>query len=243
MTYTPKAQNASIFTFKNILIAILGIIIIYLLTCNNSVEKKPVVIKGEEVIKEINLVEKERKHIEDSFNLIIQKAYQLNDDNYTAYIETININSELFRENKLLRQKVPDTCKPIVAAWIERERQLKVASDNKDAAAKKTITGLQGTLWEQQRFLYAKDSLYAKMRSVADTCAKALVKLEKYVKQVDPKRKILVSVSGMGMYGGKLNPAVGGGLVYQTKKGLQIDGKVYTNKIVTVGLSFPLIKF
>ncbi len=226
------------------LIVVLGILLYILFAdkCTPS-KTKPVVIKGKDVVKEINLVEQQRKHIEDSFNLIIQKAYQLNDDNYTAYIETININSELFRENKLLKLKVPDTCKPIVAQWIERERQLKVASDNKDAAAKKTITGLQGTLWEQQRFLNAKDSLYAKMRSVADTCAKALSVLDKYVKQVEPKRKILVSVSGMGMYGGNLNPAIGGGLAYQTKKGFQIDGKVYTNKIITVGLSFPLIKF
>lgn len=226
------------------LLICLGILLCLMFTdrCSPSIPK-PVVIKGKDIVKQIDLADSQRKAVEDSFNLILNKAYNDNDKNYTAYIKTLNENSELLMENKLLSTEYPDTCKPIVAAWIERERQLKNASDRKDASAYKTITGLQGTVYEQQRFLAAKDSAYAKMKTICDTCAEAVKAWEKYAKKIAPKRQFMLGVSGMGMYAGNLNPALGGSAAYQNKKGIQIDAAVFTNKIVVVGIKKTIFKF
>lgn len=234
--------KTSLFSFKNILIAALVIVLIYLLTCNKSVEKAPVVIKGATVRELINMVDIDKKRIEDSFKVILHKAYKDNEDNYTNYVNMLNQNSALYQENRLLQIPYPDTCKKIVSLWMEREQQIRAASDNKDKAAMKTITGLQGTVAEQQRFLTAKDTLYAKMRSIADTAGKALVALEKYISKISPKREVSVGISGITPYN-EIKPSLGLVLGYRGKNGMQVQAGYYLNKNITVTISKPLFKF
>ncbi len=236
-------QNKSIFTLKNFLIFALVVIIIWLTPpCNSKPVEKPVVISANKIIDTLNLLDEQVKAMNDSFALIINKAYEDNDKNYTNYIHQLNINSELLRNNKILSMPIPDTCKPLMMAWIERERQIKVASDNKDAAAKTTITGLQGTLWEQQRFLTAKDTAYNKLKRVADTCASAYKQIEKYAKKISPKREIILGLSGITPYD-EIKPSIGLVLGYKGKNGMELRAGYYTNKNVTVTLSKPLFRF
>ena len=47
----------------------------------------------------------------------------------------------------------------------------------------------------------------------------------------------------MGNYSGKLNPAVGLTLGFRNKKGLDISGSIYSNKVATVTVKKTLFKF
>lgn len=228
----------------NVLLLAGLVILLYILLadkCSNPVPK-PIIIKGKDVVKEISLVEKQKKAIEDSFRLILNKAYKSNDENYAAYLKALNENSELYKQNKILSMPVPDTCKPLMMAWIERERQLKKVSDNKDAIANRTITGLQGTVREQGRFLVTKDTMYNRLKKVADTCATALTKLEKYADKIKPKRELNVGIIAISPYT-LLKPAAGITLGYRGNNGTEINIGYYTNNMVSIGIKKTLIKF
>lgn len=228
----------------NIFILIcLGVLLYILLAdkCNPN-KPQPVVIKGETVEKLIDLTAQQKQAIDDSFNLILNKAYNDNDKNYTAYIKLLNENAELLMINKLYETDYPDTCKPIIDAWVKREAQLKSISDRKDAAAKVTITGLQGTVSEQKRFLASKDTMFNRLKIICDTCATALTKLEKHIDQIKPKRHITVGVIAITPYT-LLKPAAGITLGYRGKKGTEIKLGYYTNNQVSIGISTTLFKF
>ena len=227
------------------LIVVLGILLYILFAdkCTPS-KTKPVVIKGETVIQEVNLVDQERKRLKDSFNLVSagyedeirEKGYSY-DELMQEFLTQQDIMDGVFKK------PIPDTCREVVAALNKQYNVLKAFSDRKDQTATSLIGSLKDLNEHQKRFLSEKDSAYAKIKTLVDTCAKALIAMERYSKQLEPKRRILAGLSGMGMYGGNLNPAIGGVLGYQNKKGVQIDAAVYTNKVVTVGLKFPIASF
>ncbi len=222
----------------------LGILLYILFAdkCKRVVEK-PQVIKGKDVVKLIDITDKRNKEITDSFNLILNKAYRDNDKNYTAYIKALNENAVLLNQRNLLEnQTFPDTCTPIVNLWKGYANQLENNGVKKDAAAKLTITGLQGTVWEQQQFLKAKDSIYGKLHAICDTCAKALIQNEKYIAKIKPKNEIIVGVSAITRYD-EIKPSVGLILGFRGKTGTQVTAGYYLNKNVTVTISRPLIKF
>ncbi len=227
------------------LIVVLGILL-YILFADKctSTKTKPVVIKGADVIREVNLIEKERKHLADSFNLITAKYEDDIREKGYSYDELMK---EYLTQQEIMegvfKKPIPDTCREVVAALNKQYTTLKAFSDQKDKSANSLIGSLKDLNEHQKRFLSEKDSAYAKMKTLVDTCAKSLIAMERYSKQLEPKRRILAGLSGMGMYGGNLNPAIGGGVCYQNKKGVQIDAAVYTNKVVTVGIKFPIISF
>jgi hypothetical protein len=228
----------------------MGIIIIVLAIllfkkCGQDVIPPPNVISGEKVRDTIKLADIEKKRLSDSFNLVIsnqdkeiRKEKLKYDDLMTDYL---NIENDL--SNVFATATFPDTCKEIVNLLSKKYDNLKLANDKKDASANNVIRKLQGQVSTQKDFLKQKDADYTKMRGIADTCAKALTKMEQYADKLQPKRKIKLGISGMGNYAGNLNPAVGLGASYENKKGVQIDANIFTNKIVTVGVKFTLAKF
>lgn len=221
----------------------LGILLYILFAekCGRSITQ-PTIIKGKDVERIINLTVAEKQALDDSFNLILNKAYLQNDKNYTAYIEALNKNSELLRNNRILSMPVPDTCKEIVSAWVKREYDLKTLSDNKDVAAKKTINGLQGTVYTQQRFLASKDTMFNRLKKISDTCAKALTALEQYSKKIKPKHELNIGLVAISPYT-EIKPQVGILLGYRGKTGTQFNVGYYSNKQISIGLSKTLFRF
>ncbi|MES2287361.1 MAG: hypothetical protein V4547_16835 [Bacteroidota bacterium] len=210
--------------------------------CNKVVEK-PKVITGKDVVKLIDLTTAQKKAIDDSFNLILNKAYKDNDKNYTAYIKALNENAVLLNQRNMLEQQTfPDTCKPIVDLWKGYATHLEVSGKKKDNAAKLTINGLQGTVTEQKNFLALKDTMYNRLKVIADTCATALGKMEKYADKIKPKRSITVGVVGISPFT-LIKPAAGITLGWRGRTGTELRLGYYTNKQFSVGISTTLFKF
>lgn len=226
------------------LLAIIILIIFLWKSCNNP-QPVPTVITGEQVMDTINLIDEEREQLNDSFALVKQKQDREIAKNKSEYddlmAEYLNYQNDI--ESSLSNKKIPDTCKPIVAALSKQFDKLKTTSANKDKAASSTINSLTAKTKTQDAQLKEANKSYLKMKSIADTCSKSLTAMEKYAKQIKPKREINIGLSGMGNYAGNLNPAVGVTLGFRSKKGLDISASVYTNKVASVTLKKTLFKF
>lgn len=242
-TYPIYDKNGKPDYFKLALMLVVVILAILLIrSCNKDLPVKPVVITGKEVHDTLVKIDEQAKRIRDSFMVVLNRKYRDDDANYQAYLKLLNENAVLLNQNEMLSAPVPDTCAKLQAGWISKFNQIKVASDRKDNAANTTIKGLQSTVQTQKKFLSSKDTTINKYRGIADTCSKALSELEKYAKKIKPKREISIGISGMTNYI-NLKPAIGLGIGYRTRKGLQFDANVYSNQTITVGVKKSLIKF
>ena len=230
-------------TFWSIFPYLVIIVLAFLLfkSCGKPVPK-PTVITGKQVHDTITVIDAQAQRLRDSFMVVLSRKYRDDDANYQAYLKLLNENAVLINQNEMLSAPVPDTCQKLQQGWIAKFNQVKVASDKKDIASNRTITGLQSTVSTQKKYISQKDIDYAKMKSIADTCASALTAMEKYAKKIKPKHEISIGISGMTNYV-NLKPAIGLGLGYRTRKGLQFDANVYSNQTITVGVKKTLIKF
>lgn len=228
----------------NVFMGIVLLILLYILIADkcSSNTLKPAVIKGNDVGKLINLTTAEKQAIDDSFNLVLKTRDWQDEYNYQKYLTVLNENAALYKKNSVLNQPIPDTCRPLMNAWIRREVDLKNLSDKKDVSANITITGLQATVSIQGAFLAAKDSSFSKMKNIADTCAKSLVAMEKYAKKVKARRELNIGIVAISPYT-ILKPVAGVILGYRGKTGTEINVGYYTNNQISIGLKRSLIKF
>lgn len=241
-TYPVLIQKVKTDWFKILLfIAVVVLAILLFKQCNKPVVK-PTIITGKQVHDTITVIDEQAQRLRDSFTVVLNRKYRDDDANYQAYLKLLNENAVLINQNEMLSAPVPDTCQKLQQGWIAKFNQVKVASDKKDIAANRTITGLQSTVSTQKKFISQKDIDYAKMKSIADTCSVALTAMEKYAKKIKPKHEISIGISGMTNYV-NLKPAIGLGLGYRTRKGLQFDANVYSNQTITVGIKKTIIKF
>lgn len=203
-------------------------------------ETKVVTLPGKDQIKIQNNDEVIRKKVADSFNSIIRikdnQAIKANDKYDVLMQEYLTKMDEAQTEAKV---KVPDTCLPYQRKMIAQITELSLKNTEKDKAAKEAILFLQDGIKERNNFLKQKDKDFDTLKVRWQTCIDNTKKLEK----ITAKREITLNAGGMGNYAGQLNPALGGGIGYRSKKGFEIKGTVYTNKIVTINTQIPLFRF
>lgn len=207
-----------------------------------TITPKPVIITGKQVHDTIFKIDKDAQRVRDSFAIVLNQKHKEDDANYQAYLRLLNENAVLLNQNEMLSQYVPDSCKELQAAWVIKFNQIKSASEKKDIAANKTITGLQSTVSTQKSFMDAKDADYRKMKNIADTCSKALTAMEKYAKKIKPKREINAGIEVNSSWV-NLKPTIGIGIGYRDRKGLQINAAAFINQTFSIGIKKPLIKF
>jgi hypothetical protein len=245
-TYPIRDKNTKPFDRTKLVMGIIIIVLAVLLLkkCGKDVIPPPNVISGEKVHDTIKLANIEKKRLSDSFNLVIsnqeketRKEKLKYDDLMTAYL---NVENDL--SNVFATATFPDTCKEIVNLLSKKYDNLKLANDKKDASANNVIRKLQGEVSTQKDFLKQKDIDYNKMKGIADTCAKALVAMEKYSKKIQPKNEINIGVEGNSSYI-NLKPAIGLSLGYRSKTGLQVNATVFSNQTVSIGVRKTLFKF
>lgn len=225
-------QNESLITFKNLLLFCMAVVLLYLLTCKKKTEVAPMITPSTEQIKVVNLAEEQRKHMEDSFNLVLRKHYKQDYQDSNYLIQLLNQNSELVSINTRLQNEVyPDTCKEIVSKYQK-------AYDLYAAQTKKTLdqcrastSNLSSTIQTQKKYLSAKDSAYAKIKTAWDTCISGYQKLEKAVKKLQPHNKLAVGVVGnvYPIFG------YGVGLDFIHKKGIVISASAMMMNNQTYG--------
>ena len=230
--------------YKKIAIAVLAVVIIFLLTCNRSKPVPPSVTTYHEVHDTILTIDKQYKKTSDSFKIVLQNRYIIDDDNYKKYLFLLNENSQLLNDINYLKQPVPDTCKPLQDFWVKKWTALKVVSDAKDTACNTTITGMGKTIKTQVSLIDNQKNFIDRYRAAADTCSKALKELEKYSNSLN-KRSIFVGVTYLGS---QLQPyeGIGINLGLRNKRGNIYEiGAAQTNTGLQFSISYKktLFKF
>lgn len=225
-------------------LVILALVIFYLSKCRKPPEPKT--ITTTKVLKDtVRLIEEDRKHITDSFTNLLKKHYQQDDFNNGQFINLVNQNTELAEINENLQKELtyPDTCREVVnrlnSAHNNYVSQTKLTIDK----AKQSLINLSQTVQTQKAYLTEKDKLYARLKSTLDTCITNNAALEKYAKQVKPKRSINLNIQTISPYVGKISPEFGAGIGYVNKKGLHISATYWTNQQISISISKPIIKF
>ena len=230
--------------YKKITIAVLAVVIIFLLTCNRSKPVPPSITTYHEVHDTIITIDKQYKKLSDSFKIVLQNRYIIDDDNYKKYLFLLNKNSQLLNDINYLKQPVPDTCKPLQDFWVKKWTALKVVSDAKDTACNTTITGMGKTIKTQVSLIDNQKNFIDRYRAAADTCSKALKELEKYSNSLN-KRSIFVGVTYLGS---QLQPyeGIGINLGLRNKRGNIYEiGAAQTNTGLQFSISYKktLFKF
>ncbi len=224
--------------------AILVLVIFYLYRCRTV--PTPQTITTTKILKDtLRLIEQDRKKIEDSFNLVLQKHYKADEFNNGQFVNLVNQNEELAQINENLQKELtyPDTCRDVVnklnSAHNNYVAQTKLTIDK----AKQSLINLSQTVQTQKAYLAEKDKIYARLKSTLDTCITNNAALEKYAKQVKPKRSINLNIQTISPYAGKISPEFGAGIGYVNKKGLHISATYWTNQQISISISKPIIKF
>lgn len=227
-----------------LIVAILALVIFYLAKCRTV--PTPQTITTTKILKDtLRLIEQDRKKIEDSFNLVLQKHYKADEFNNGQFVNLVNQNEELAQINENLQKELtyPDTCRDVVnklnSAHNNYVAQTKLTIDK----AKQSLINLSQTVQTQKAYLTEKDKLYARLKSTLDTCITNNAALEKYAKQVKPKRSINLNIQTISPYVGKISPEFGAGIGYVNKKGLHISATYWTNQQISISISKPIIKF
>jgi hypothetical protein len=230
--------------YKKIAIAVLAVVIIFLLTCNRSKPVPPSITTYHEVHDTIITIDKQYKKTSDSFKIVLQNRYIIDDNNYKKYLFLLNKNSQLLNDLNYLKQPLPDTCKPLQDFWVKKWTALKVISDAKDTACNTTITGMGKTIKTQVSLIDNQKNFIDRYRAAADTCSKALKELEKYSNSLN-KRSIFVGVTYLGS---QLQPyeGIGINLGLRNKRGNIYEiGAAQTNTGLQFSISYKktLFKF
>ena len=227
-----------------LIVAILALVIFYLAKCRTV--PTPQTITTTKILKDtLRLIEQDRKKIEDSFNLVLQKHYKADEFNNGQFVNLVNQNEELAQINENLQKELtyPDTCREVVnrlnSAHNNYVSQTKLTIDK----AKQSLINLSQTVQTQKAYLTEKDKLYARLKSTLDTCITNNAALEKYAKQVKPKRSINLNIQTISPYAGKISPEFGAGIGYMNRKGLEVSATYWTNQQISIRISKPLIRF
>lgn len=224
-------------------VIILALVIFYLVKCRKT-PQLIITTPTKTLIDTVRLIEKERQFLKDSFELVLRKHYERDYQDSSYLIQLLNQNSELSAINYNLQQATyPDTCEKIVSLWKNQYNTYVSQTNTTLDQVRKTTSGLSATVQTQKNYLAQKDMEYARLKRVTDTCLDNGLKMERYIKDIKPKRELLLSVSTIIDYVDGVKPAAGIGLAYRNKRGLQIEASYYTNQMVQIGIKKPLFRF
>lgn len=235
-----------ILTKTNIFLGIIILILLYLVTCNRKVTpiETPQVIPVKEQVKAVASVDSLKKVIGDSFVLVQTKLENKANEYYKKWQSTdVKLSMAERAVDDLLNEPAnPDTCKEILQKVQDGFNTVKKTYIQKDEQAKGAIKTLQQLTQSQKSFLTQKDKEYKLLHTSFDTCIAQQVKLEKINKALTPKHEIGIGANVITNYL-NLKPQVGANLYYRTKNGTQVTLGYYTNNLISLSLSKPLIRF
>lgn len=227
-------------TYYLTIIGLFILVLLYMQFYNKPVPGKPIIQPAKEKIVERNLQDAQRRHIYDSFEVVIKKDYAKDYKNEGYLINLLNENSRLVAINEGLQNVTfPDTCKPIVTLLNTRYKEYVTQTGKTLNQAKVSISGLNKTIKDQKNFLTAKDKELNKVVKLRDSCISDYTKLEKS----SNNRGIIIGVSALSRYDLIKKIDVGINIGYSTKNRTTFTVGVYTNKQVTITLSKPLWRF
>lgn len=241
-----QKQPQSLLTFKNLLLFVMAVVLIYLLQCNGKdTPVTPVVKPSTEIVQAIVNVDSIKDAVSDSFTTVIKEQDRLlkfKDSKYDDLLaEYLNQANDF--QDSLANKKIPDTCKPYQLKWLAQYNELAKTSTQKDNASKSLIASLREQGVTKDKYLAAEKKSFKDLRAIADTCVKGYQTLEKAVKKLQPKREINVGAKVLSEYTLPLNTIYGLELGYRNKKGFEINVGYYSNNQISIGIKKTLFRF
>jgi hypothetical protein len=227
-------------TYYLTVIGLFILILLYMQFCNKPAPGKTIIQPAKEKIVERDLQDAQRKHIYDSFEVVLKKDYAKDYKNEGYLINLLNENSRLVAINEGLQNiTYPDTCKPVVTLLNNRYKEYVTQTAKTLAQTKVSISGLNKTVSDQKKYLAVKDVELNKVVKARDSCISDYAKLEKS----SNNRGIIIGASALSRYDLIKKIDVGVIIGYSTKNRTTFTIGVYTNKQVTITLSKPLWRF
>lgn len=230
-------------------VVLFSILVMRECVCNGNKQKGDVVQQpppniNKQLIDTSKILSEFKKKQDDSFNKILKPLYAQNERNNGEFVNLVNQNEELAQINSSLQKQLdyPDTCKKVVSILTTSHNQYVAQTKQTIEQGQRSIYGLNQTIQSQKSFLSEKDKLYSRLKSNIDTCIANNAALEKYAKQVKPKRAITVNVQALSPYS-IIKPVYGAGIGYVNKKGLEISATYWSNQQISISLRKPLIRF
>ena len=189
-----------ILTPKNILILILGIVILYLITCNKP---KPVpfpVVKTVTEQKEVVRVDSiASQHFKDSVNELIDGYKNEADKAVAESNQLAEVNLSLQKNmDALITSPIPDTCKPFRDAVARLNAKLTKIQQDEAQACKQALNSKDKIISQKDVLIANGKQDYSKLRANLDTCLKQQNTLTSALKQYKPKASIYIGASMIG---------------------------------------------
>ncbi len=233
-------------TIKNLLIAVLAIVILYLLTCNKKVAVvTPIVKPISEQREAVRIDSIASQKFKDSVVNIINfwkhdaKKWQ---GNWNKEAEE---NAELQKGiGDLLLAQVPDTCKEYQAKVLAEYNRLVALNKKKDNSCNNLVRAKENIISQQNKLIQNGKEDYRKLRVNLDTCFAQQKKLEDYNKKILPRSSIYIGATVIGQPA-KIYEGIGINLGFENKRGAKYEigvlqmGAIYH---YTVGYKKTLFK-
>ena len=186
-------------TPKNVLIVLLGIVILYLLTCNKPKPALPIVKTVTEQKEVVRVDSIASKHFVDSVNELVD-GYKNDADKAVAESNQLaSINLSLQKDmDALVSAPIPDTCKPFRDAVARLNAKLTKVQQDEANACKSALNSKDKIIGQKDVLIANGKQDYAKLRQSLDTCFKQQATLTNALKQYKPKASIYIGASMIG---------------------------------------------
>ena len=177
----------------------MAIVLLYLLTCKKPLPV-PIVVTSVDSIKEriIHDTIFSRQYQDSVIAIIESKDKEIASLYYTRNVLQHQVNSLEQGFTDYIATPLPDTCKKYQAWVISEYNKISEASKKKDAVNEKIIAGKNVIITQKNLLIANGKKDYKNLRANTDTCLKNQATLEKYVKELKPKREVYIGAIGMG---------------------------------------------
>lgn len=218
-------MTIKVITPKNIIIAALVVVILYLITCHRPspnpvlTEVKPV--KEQEKAVRVDSIASKKTY--DSFMVAIKEKDRAIETWYNEWKASETRYNDLEKGFvDLSNKEVPDTCKSMQQAYILQLNKLISENRKKDYSCGNTIASLKAQ--SAQKDLLIKKGLddWKKLKVNFDTALAQQTKLTKAVSSLKPKREVYAGIMAMGSET-KPFEGVGVNLGLRNKRGSQYE--------------------
>jgi hypothetical protein len=231
-------------TFKNVLIVVLLLALLYLLTCKKKAVVQPIVKSVTEQKETVRVDSVMSQATKDSVIKLLKDADKAGE----KWFEEWKVVSQRYDAlekgmGDLLSEEVPDTCKAIQDRLMAHYLREKKASQEKDAACFNTIASKNITILQKDRLIQLGKNDYSLLKVRLDTAWAQQDKLQKVNKKLQPKRELSIGLVAISNYNNFDNAAAGVLLDYRNKRGTQFGAGIFNTKQIQVSYKKPILKF
>lgn len=188
---------SKLINIRNIIIAALVIVILYMIMCRGEVKKDiPQVEAPKEQIKDVVKDEVETKVNVDSLQAIQDKLIKQNSKTTNSLLNEQDKTLLLQQENDALRAKL--AASDLTTDLNASAEKLKENARKKDSLCNRSIKNLSNQITLKSKIITEKDELYKKTRLNFDTAVANISSLQKYISKTKPRNQLYAGAMFIG---------------------------------------------